>query len=224
MKMRSLQFAILALGLVGATSGRGALSVTIDQPGPAQVVDISINGGSAVGVWAGIYNLTINSVATPSFCIDVFNDVYVGETFNNYVYTALVNAPLSPGGPMYASHAAAIEELWAAYYSQATVNSQTAAALQVAIWESLGDGTLGYTVTASGNDPVTSQAAGMLNALKNGSLTAQAGLEAIVGDGVGSPGQSYVVVPEPTTVLAGALLLLPLGATTLRFVRKQRAS
>ena len=31
-------------------------------------------------------------------------------------------------------------------------------------------------------------------------------------------------VPEPTTLLAGALLLLPFGASTLRFVRKNRAA
>jgi hypothetical protein len=29
-------------------------------------------------------------------------------------------------------------------------------------------------------------------------------------------------VPEPTTLIAGALLLLPFGASTLRIVRKSR--
>ena len=33
-----------------------------------------------------------------------------------------------------------------------------------------------------------------------------------------------VAVPEPTTVLAGALLLLPLGASTLRILRRNRMS
>ena len=33
-----------------------------------------------------------------------------------------------------------------------------------------------------------------------------------------------VVVPEPTTMLAGALLLLPFGANTLRILRKSRAA
>jgi hypothetical protein len=31
------------------------------------------------------------------------------------------------------------------------------------------------------------------------------------------------VIPEPTTVIAGALLLLPFAASTLRMVRKNRA-
>ncbi|MGA3142415.1 MAG: hypothetical protein ABSF10_05160 [Verrucomicrobiota bacterium] len=36
--------------------------------------------------------------------------------------------------------------------------------------------------------------------------------------------QSFHQVPEPTTMLAGALLLLPLGASTLRILRRNRMS
>ena len=36
--------------------------------------------------------------------------------------------------------------------------------------------------------------------------------------------QDSTPVPEPTTMIAGALLLLPFGASTLRFVRKNRAA
>jgi F0F1-type ATP synthase assembly protein I len=32
------------------------------------------------------------------------------------------------------------------------------------------------------------------------------------------------VVPEPTTMIAGALLLLPFGASTLRILRKTRTA
>jgi len=34
----------------------------------------------------------------------------------------------------------------------------------------------------------------------------------------------FTPVPEPTTILAGALMLLPFGASTLRFVRRNRAA
>ena len=44
-------------------------------------------------------------------------------------------------------------------------------------------------------------------------------------------GQSYnvnqdqlAIVPEPTTMIAGALLLLPFGASTLRILRKNRVA
>ena len=35
---------------------------------------------------------------------------------------------------------------------------------------------------------------------------------------------AYNVVPEPTTIIAGALLLLPFGASTIRFLRKNRTA
>jgi len=35
---------------------------------------------------------------------------------------------------------------------------------------------------------------------------------------------AWVPVPEPTTMIAGALLLLPFGASTLRFARKSKAA
>ena len=40
---------------------------------------------------------------------------------------------------------------------------------------------------------------------------------------LGNPGQNYSV-PEPTTVMAGALLLLPFGASTLRILRRNRGT
>jgi hypothetical protein len=49
---------------------------------------------------------------------------------------------------------------------------------------------------------------------------------------VGADNQKYIgldnvvvsAVPEPTTMIAGALLLLPFGASTLRLLRKTRAA
>jgi len=230
--MRKLHLAILAAALAGVSSASASLTVVIDTPNPSQIVNLVVtpNGGSLVpafngGVYAGIYNETVDGVFTPSFCIDVAHDVYVGETFNDYSYSALASAPDTPAGPMGAAIAINIEKLWAKYYTaaQADGSGVTAAALQLAIWEiegggqPLGNGSAGYTVTASGNNSVTTETATMLTSLTG--LTAEADLVAIV-----SPdGQSYVVaVPEPTTMLAGALLLLPFGASTLRVLRKRQ--
>jgi hypothetical protein len=41
-------------------------------------------------------------------------------------------------------------------------------------------------------------------------------------DGFSAAGQIYAPVPEPTTVLAAALILLPLGIGTVRALRKER--
>jgi hypothetical protein len=124
---------------------------------------------------------------------------------------------------MGATPAVEIEKLWAAYYisAQADNSGVTAAALQVAIWkvlgggQPLGNGNPGYTVTESDGAGVGALTASMLGALP--SLIPEAHLIGLV-----SPdGQSYVVaVPEPSTIIAGALLLLPFGASMLRIVRK----
>jgi len=116
------------------------------------------------------------------------------------------------------------------------------AAVQLAVWAALYDsgngwnqlGTGGYTgrfnVTGSnaGNTTAIADAIGWLNTYLpanspqyfSGNIyvptpTKQNG--AIAQEMMGTP------VPEPTTFLAGALLLLPFGASTLRFVRKNRA-
>jgi hypothetical protein len=41
---------------------------------------------------------------------------------------------------------------------------------------------------------------------------------------VGNISYESVPVPEPTTMIAGALLLLPVGASTLRMLRKTRTA
>ncbi|NOS70498.1 MAG: hypothetical protein HOP33_11265 [Verrucomicrobia bacterium] len=43
-------------------------------------------------------------------------------------------------------------------------------------------------------------------------------------NGSGTSATTLAAVPEPTTVIAGALLLLPFGASTVRFIRRNRAT
>jgi hypothetical protein len=42
-----------------------------------------------------------------------------------------------------------------------------------------------------------------------------------VGGRLNNFANTYTVVPEPTTMIAGALLLLPFGASTLRILRRR---
>jgi len=240
-----------ALAAAGGVSV-AQLTVTIDNPSPSEDVYITVTPepGSLVtaqtsqDVVAGIYNETIGGKVIPGFCIDVAHDVSVGQVFNNYYYTSIMNAASPPAGPMNGYQAVDIEKLWTAYFSQAQVNSQTAAALQVAIWEELGNGQPlgpggtggpGYTVTDGNPTDATTtavfgQAATMMTSIAAGGSdanVAQASLLAINSTGLGGDGfgQSYVVpVPEPTTLIAGAMLLLPFGASTLRTLRRNRAA
>jgi|ERR1035438_5285136 hypothetical protein len=216
MKIRTLQIAIMAAALAGASSASAALTVVYDSVSPGEVVNVSEPYYSG-GAWAGIYNLTVDGVATPSFCIDIARE---SGTSSDYYYSPLASAPLAPVGPMGPTVATDIEKLWAAYFPSASadVSGQTAAALQVAIWEDIA-AYVGTPLTVSGNDPVTTQAALMLASLP--SLHAEAGLQGLVSPTT----QNYVVpVPEPTTMIAGALLLLPFGASTLRILRKKQTA
>jgi hypothetical protein len=205
MTIRKLQLAIMAAGLAGAMSA-SAVTLTFDGVSPNEIVNLTVSSPSfSGGVYAGIYNQTVDGVATPSFCIDVARQISAGQTFNDYSYADLALAPLTPAGPMGSAVATDIEKLWAAYYPAASVNNQDAAALQVAIWEDIAANVGTYSIMVGGNDSVTTEAANMLSNL--GNLTAQADLQGLV-----SPdGQNYVVpvdlapVPEPTT--AGCFLL-----------------
>jgi len=205
MKIQKLQLAVMAAGLAGMMSA-SATTVTFDNVNPNEVVNLTDPWISS-GVYAGIYNLTVDGVATPSFCIDVA-DENNGNTFSDYYYSDLASAPLAPAGPMGSTAATDIEKLWAAYYSP-SMDSQDAAALQVAIWEDIAvNATTPYTLTVSGNDPVTTEATAMIANLVN--LSAQADLVGLVGPNGPSGEQSYVVaVPEPT---AAGCFLLGLGA------------
>ena len=224
MKTQRLQLAIMAVGLAGAMSASAA-TVTFVNVSPAQTVHLT-DPWISTGANAGIYNLIVDGMATPSFCIDVA-DENSGNMFTDYYYTDLASAPLAPAGPMGAIAATDIKKLWAAYYSP-SMGDQDAAALQVAMWEDIAaNATSPYSITVDGNDPVTTKAADMLASLPN--LTDQAELVGLVGPNGLSGEQSYVVavpevmdVPEPTT--AGCFLLgLAALVCCQRFTKKRRS-
>lgn len=223
MKSRTVQLALIASALVVAMDATAQVTLTFNGVSPEQTISIASTGAISfgqTGALVGIYNQTIDGVPTPSFCIDVFRDTFTGQTLSNYSYADLSLSPLPPAGPMGASGAVDIEKLWAAYYPTATVNSLYAAALQVAIWETVANSVGTYTLTFSNNDPVTTEASLMLASLS--SLTVQANLI-----GLNSPdGQNFVVpnpVPEPT---AASCFLLGLGALfcSQRFIRNRRSN
>ena len=97
-----MPLAILAAGLAGAMSA-SAVTLTFDGVSPSEVVNLTVSGAVTFGpggVYAGIYNQTVDGVATPSFCIDVDREIYPNVTYNDYSYTDLALAPLHPAGPM----------------------------------------------------------------------------------------------------------------------------
>jgi hypothetical protein len=209
--MKKNRLNLMSAGLCGAGLFTGILTanaqgtVTFVGVNPVEVVNVQSSGVitfPVTGAYAGIYNQVIDGQPTPSFCIDVFRDAILNQPYMDYSYVNLASAPLSPAGPMGSGAATDIEKLWAAYFPAATLSGQDAAALQVAIWEDVALNVGTYTLTFSGNNPVTIEAASMLANLPN--LTVQADLVGLV-----SPtGQNYVVpapAPEPTTLALASL-------------------
>jgi hypothetical protein len=101
-------------------------------------------------------------------------------------------------------------------------------ALQLAVWEVLYDTGNTYSITggrfqASGTQAVMDRAAVMLSALPR-----QQNYVGYLLQPANAANQEVFFgvtpVPEPTTMIAGALLLLPFGASTLRFLRKNRTA
>src|ERR1017187_9869507 len=92
MKIRKLQPAIMAAVLAGAMSA-SAVTLTFNGVSPNEIVDLTVSSPSfSGGVYAGIYNQTVDGVATPSFCIDVARQISAGQTLNDYSYTDLALA------------------------------------------------------------------------------------------------------------------------------------
>ena len=71
MNTRKLQLAIVAAGLAGALSA-SAVTLTFGGVSPEEDVTIQIAGAITYSgtVQAGIYNQTVDGVATPSLCIE----------------------------------------------------------------------------------------------------------------------------------------------------------
>jgi hypothetical protein len=216
---------LLATGMVVcalALTTRASVTMTFDTVSPNEV--INLNGQQ---VYAGIYDLTVNGVATPSFCIDVAHSISFGATFTDFNYESLASAPNPPAGPMGETAAAIIEGLWGTYYPAATSSASEAAALQIAVWRAVNEGN--YPVTLDFGSDATTQAAYNTATSMLDNISATANLQGLVGS-VTDDTQGYVVMngqghivmlPEAPTIIAGALLLLPLGASALRILRKK---
>jgi len=237
--------AILTVGLVALSSTAVKANPSIPLGSTVSVTDVGeapslivygtfpvVAGAYTGGVYAGINNLLISVNSGPSFtvqgfCIDPFHYSLPSNRADNDTAVALANAPKSPG-PMSATAATELEQLWAKYFSP-TMDAQDAASLQVAIWELVAE-----TSNSGAGEPLTfqsdattagvvSEAAGELAWVENpANINAPtANLIAVTGSG-----QDYVIeVPDsgPTLLmLAGSLMALA-APTILRKQASQKA-
>jgi len=178
-----------------------------------------------------------NSLQT--FCIETGEEFTPGVTYSykispNALWGGAAGYPGKPvaWGTAWLYYEFATGGLAAYGYDYGANRSTTAGDLQLAIWyaqgltTSLDGNVVGYSEagrngTAFYNDAV---AAGLLAGITN-VKNASSGAFDVMALNLGDPGQvqdQLVLVPEPGTCVAGALLLLPFGASTLRAFRKSR--
>ena len=119
------------VGITDISDWNNAEVVNLDLTSPA-LGSSGYNGG----VYAGIntFQLTAGTQTFDAngFCIDPYH-WSVGGAYTDNVLN-LSSAPKAPG-PMSATAALQVEDLWAMYYTAALTSSSVAGGLQLAIWE-----------------------------------------------------------------------------------------
>jgi hypothetical protein len=206
--------------------------------------NVTLDGTADNNILVGGIQTAAQGPAVPGYanfttvCLDLKGIIYLGSTytFNEVVYSGQNGLDPNWGNPTTAPTGTAsyqaINNAAFLYASHENLTSATDwAALQLAVWKVLYDtGTNGSVVWGNNSrfqvnyDPTSAawkEATNWIAALPRtqnyaGYLlqpTDTSAQELIVGV---SP------VPEPSTLMAGAALLLPFGASTLRFARRYR--
>jgi hypothetical protein len=207
-------------------------------------------GTSYHNISAGLFSVQVvnlsqanNAFTIGTFCTDL------GVSWNSATtrYTAVAFAGATGLSPTWSVVPQAIQNvsyIYNQYYLPAAANNSLtadeASGMQLAIWEALYDtGSLG-TISgslSSGNfrarnfdtGTMTDAAAYVadVNAARTGGWNftqyTNTWLDPVNNNSQGLIWNNTVHCPEPTTMIAGALLLLPFGASTLRFLRKNRS-
>ncbi len=193
-----------------STSTKGTVSAAIDGP------TWGYNSGLAGHDYFQTFCIEYNEEFTPgaSYSVGVSQKAQYGSQPPN-------GDPISIGTAwLYSQFAAGT--LGSYTYAYGSGRSATAGALQQAIWWLEAEPN-GSDLGLSGTFLAEAQAA------VGGDITRNAnGAYGVYALNLGAPGavqdQLVIVVPEATTVIAGALLLLPLGASTFRILRKNRVA
>lgn len=230
--------AVALLTMWGANQARASYDYTIlGDGGLLGGFSVSVDGNTESGILVGGIHVTSAS-GVPGYndfttvCVDLSGRIYLGSTyaFNEVGFTG--QSGLNPlWGQPSGNSPAAYQAINNAAYLYATYHPATAtdwAALQLAVWAAVyntdasggitgarfavnsdaGSGAWAEAQTWLGSLPRTTDYVGYL--LQPVNTSAQ---ELLIG---------VTPVPETTTWIAGALLLLPFGASTVRILRKRQ--
>jgi hypothetical protein len=226
----------MALGLAGVMAARGAqasLSVTLTEA-----------GGNADG--GGLFQAVTSGNGTfDTFCVSIVTTIQAGTKYT-YDYSSTIDADTPPAVPTYIAEGTAY--IYNQFLNdnaafggnlKASGESATLDDVQATIWylqgllvDKWGNYGDGGTYDPNNGQNLASDINAILPTLEKDSDLTLAQLEAngkgaygIVAMNVFSGSQvkqpQLARVPEAPTIIAGALLLLPLGASAWRNLRKQ---
>ncbi|MGO8699205.1 MAG: hypothetical protein ACLQVY_15970 [Limisphaerales bacterium] len=169
-----------------------------------------------------------------TFCTEIAEEFTPGDSYsvtsigNNALYAGTGKPVPITLGVAYLYSQFAAGTLAGYDYTYGGGRSTTAGALQEAIWYLLGESGDGAAL------PMTGPNSWVYNDLLNSGITGSWKAPADGAYGVGdmtlnAPGQAQdqlvmVAVPEPSTMIAGALMLLPFGASTMRILRRKNSA
>ena len=218
---------VLSLAGVMAATNLFASLVTLTE--------IGVGNATGGGVFQAV---TTDNGTFDTFCLSINTEFSPGTPYAYTVSPTIVYSPPPSGYPQnpptYISYGAAYIynqfELGNPTYA-GTLNGTTANNMQYTIWylQGLLNGYVdprgydyssvlgGVTGTVDQLEAATGKTLAQLQANGDGAF----GVEAMnLHDGIYQP--QLIKVPEPTTMIAAALLLLPFGASTLRILRRNR--
>ena len=199
--------------------------------------------------WSGVFRINVNNPSGDprtgvihTFCTDVGANWTSPRTYDAVAFgSALGVRPEWSASPASIENASWIyNKLFIPEFKAGTMTQKEGSALQLAIWKAL------YESNADGRLNTASFAEGVLQATGFGDSMGRAGeilaqltaarnqndftkyvdtwLQPQTSDTQGLIYNPTTPVPEPATFIAGALLLLPFGASAWRIVRRTRAA
>jgi hypothetical protein len=251
--MKKFWMVLSVAGLLVAPSLFASVTYQINNGG-LESFNLGIDGNSFNGALAGgiLINRVSGDLSMPSsyvtVCTDIGGTLYLGQqyTYNTPQIPFSGQSGINPNwgdGSNDGSAAKAIQNAAYLFYTYGQLTStglggttQERAALQLAVWAALYNTTVLGTVTGTRFTVSSGDAAAI--ALANTWLTGLTGSSSFPGyllypsqlTGVnadGMPPQELLIgsaIPESPTVIAGALLLLPFAASTLRIFRKKQVT